>query len=63
MTYPGNVRRSGARLIRLHCDLHDLANRLRAAGLESEANGVADLARKAGHIGVAIERKIEGLDK
>lgn len=54
------VARSGERLCRLAYDLESLASRLRAAGYDSEAEGVRSLSSRAGNIGRALERKLAG---
>jgi len=53
-----NVKRTGERLCRLAYDLGDLAARLREAGFDSEANGVAELSSRSGKIGRALNEKM-----
>jgi len=56
--YPGNVRRTGERLMRMHYDLYDISRRLKAAGLVAEGGSVADIARKMGDIGSKLDEKV-----
>lgn len=53
-----NVKRSGERLVRLAYDLEELTSRLRAAGYDSEADGVRSLSSQAGKLGRLIDERV-----
>lgn len=53
-----NVKKSGERLIRLAYELESLASRLRAAGYESEGNGIRAVSSQIGAVGRTLDEKV-----
>ena len=54
------TRRTAERLCRDAYDYEDLAARLRAAGYDSEANSISEIASRFGRIGRGLMEKLEG---